>query len=180
MTGGLLPKSGRKRRLTRTVRNAKSAQMNTPQRQRLTHKHKLALCVLTPLTALLVFLPACIIIPTPGAAPSYGTRIGQKEIRAIQPGLTTRLELRKLFGTPMHTYDDLHVAQYAWGRVVAKGYGCTTPKNEGADNSFIRDEMLLVRFDEQGVVQRAEFKRLPGGDSIEKFGAKWSDATRKK
>ena len=127
----------------------------------------------------------CVIVPLPasGRTVTAGTRICRTETEFIKLNWTTRAEITNKFGQPFATIEEPRAIAYSWAVTswnyfVIFGTGCP---GLGFDNGSLtdRDESLMFQFDLADRVERFEFKRLSGNQSVKYALCQWTKSKKR-
>ena len=105
----------------------------------------------------------CAIIPTNFYAPNSRIGVSKKTQQTIIVGATTREDVFLMLGEPTSSYADGSCVWYTWTKVkalwgwmLAFGYG--GGGSAGGAGYVETDYVLVIRFDEHGVVTEREFQ----------------------
>jgi hypothetical protein len=116
----------------------------------------------------------CLALPIPQGYRNLereGQRIGEARLNFVVPGQTTKAEFIERIGQPYLMMDDLGVMAYYWKMLaayvpwVAGGYYTAA----GGIVEVDRQYLLLVSYDDQGIIQQYEIKRKYQADGLFKF-----------
>ena len=112
------------------------------------------LCLLLPFFAL--FLPACIIIPTPQHYVGGRFDIDYVTIDSVKPGTTSKEDVLLRLGEPDLVVKNERVLGYRWQK--AQAYLFAGGPGAGAGAPIMTTYLLLLEFNEKDVLLRAELK----------------------
>ncbi len=120
----------------------------------------------------------CVMVPIPasGKTATCGTRIGKEETHFIITGQTTHAEVIARFGQPFAVCEERAGIAHSWS-VNSWNYFVIWPAPELFDYGSLadRDEALMFQFDRDDRVERFEFKRLSGNQSVKDTLCQWAE-----
>lgn len=127
-------------------------------------------------------LAGCVMLPLPqGNGPvTEGREIAAERSATIELGRTTRPEVLERLGEPTATWEARRLFVYAWDRVHWKLLVILAGPATAAGGIFDLPThyMLLVQFDADGRVSRAERCERPGLTRFGAFLREWADGKR--
>jgi hypothetical protein len=143
---------------------------------------------LSPLTLLLLACGClclqigCLAIPIPQGyrnIETYGKKVEQTQLSFVVPGQTTTVEVIEKMGQPNLMLEDLGVMAYGWKMLVAYvPYVICHPTGAGGVDKLDRQYLLLMSYDDRGVINRYEIVRYSLVESstktIEELTRQWA------
>lgn len=133
------------------------------------------------LLAAAVPLGGCLVVPLPQGEGELteGREILPEQSRAIAAGSMTRAELVAALGEPEAVWEERRILVYAWDRVHLKLLWILAGGMRAAAGivDVPTHYLLLVAFDEDGRVRRAERCQRPITISFGTFLRGWADGT---
>jgi hypothetical protein len=120
----------------------------------------------------------CVIVPLPasGKTVTAGTRISKAETEFVKLNWTTRAEITNKLGQPFAAIEEPPAIAYSWS---VNSWNCfviwPAPELFHYGSLADRDEALMFQFDRDDRVQRFEFKRLSGDQSVKDALCQWAE-----
>jgi outer membrane protein assembly factor BamE (lipoprotein component of BamABCDE complex) len=111
--------------------------------------------------ARLALLPAAALLALAGCSPTvsnHGYRLDTARLDRIQPGVTSREEVRRTLGSPstLATLDDA-----TWYYVAQR-----TERASFYDERIVDQEVVAIRFDRRGLVERVDRAGLDSAQAV--------------
>ena len=132
--------------------------------------------------AMAIPLSGCVVIPLPQGEGEVteGREVPEARSTIIEPGRVMRTALLAHLGEPQAIWDERHIVIYAWDRVHLKLLWILAGGMRAAAGviDVPTHYMLLVQFDEKGMVSRAERCVRPAMASYGAFLREWADGKR--
>ena len=127
------------------------------------HRHPSPLASFS-VPALLRFQLGCLAIPIPQGYRNLereGQRIGETRLNFVVPGETTKAEFIERIGQPYLVLDDLGVMAYYWKMLAAyvPWFAAGYYTGAGGVVEVDRQNVLLVAYDDRGIIENYEFWR---------------------
>jgi hypothetical protein len=123
-------------------------------------------------------LTGCIALPVPlgEGYVSAGREIPADTETRFTLGTTTRAEAVASLGEPSATWDEAGIIVYDWDRVRWLVLWLIGGRGGGAAGAFELPDhhMLILRFDQAGILRRAEHALRPEGTSYGAFLRQWA------
>jgi len=127
-------------------------------------------------------LAGCVMLPLPqdNGAITEGREIAAERSATLELGRTTRPEVLERLGEPSAIWEERRLLVYAWDRVHWKLLVILAARTGAAGGIFDLPThyMLLVQFDADGRVSRAERCERPGLTRFGAFLREWADGKR--
>lgn len=137
-----------------------------PARRRLSH-----LAVLALAGSSFLFQLGCLAIPIPQGYRNLereGQRIGEARLNFVVPGETTKAEFVERIGQPYLVLDDLGVMAYYWKMLAAyvPWFAAGYYTGAGGVVEVDRQNVLLVAYDDRGIIENYEYIRKFQADAM--------------
>jgi hypothetical protein len=121
---------------------------------------------------ILVSAPGCVIIPLPEHGLLYGRgKIEEADIAFLKIGETSREDVVLRFGQPDVILFDQRILAYSWA--VSVGYWAVAGGGNAAVGAFPKHYLLMLEFNDEGRLRRAEMASSWLRQNLHKEALKW-------